>query len=121
MPYSKELEDRLNRMLDTRHPDSREHLTVKYMFGGLAYLYKGKMSVGVVGHSLMVRVPAKAMEEALLCRGARPMDFTGRVMKEFVFVDPEGFRDDAEMEQWIEWGLEHARLKSAPAKRIAGK
>ncbi|MDC6353788.1 MULTISPECIES: TfoX/Sxy family protein [unclassified Robiginitalea] len=121
MPYSKELEDRLNRMLEARHPEASKHLTVKYMFGGLAYLYKGKMSVGVVGHSLMARVPANAMEQALLRRGARPMDFTGRVMKEFVFVDPEGFRDDSEMEQWIEWGLEHARQKSAPPKRIAGK
>lgn len=120
MAYSKDLEDRLNRMLTECYDSESGELTVKYMFGGLAYLYRGKMSVGIVGDGLMARVPAKSMPEALLRRGARPMDFTGRQMKEFVFVDPEGFSRDEDMRQWIDWGLEHARAKSASGKSAAG-
>ncbi|MBC2840296.1 TfoX/Sxy family protein [Robiginitalea sp. SC105] len=113
------MENRLNRLLMQRGEAVQEELTVKYMFGGLAYMYRGKMSVGIVGESLMARVPATHMTEALLREGARPMDFTGRTMKEFVFVDPEGFREDTDMNQWIDWGLEHARSKSASAKPLS--
>lgn len=109
MAHSKELEDRINRLLLKRPATVIDQMEVKKMFGGLAYLFGGKMSVGIIGDSLVARVPAAYMEDALLHRGVRPMDFTGKVMKEFVMVDPEGFQTDPEMEQWLDWGLQHAR------------
>jgi len=116
MPHSTEIEQRLNHLFLQRPAGVRDQLEVKKMFGGLAYLYRGKMSVGILGESLIARIPAASMDEALQRAGARPMDFTGRVMKEFVFVEPEGFRTDAELAQWIDWGLEHARQALAPEK-----
>lgn len=109
MAHSTELENRINHHFLSRHAPDRERMEVKKMFGGLAYLYGGKMSVGIIGDALVARIPAVCIDEALLRPGARPMDFTGKVMKEFVMVDPEGYRTDAELEQWIDWGLEHAR------------
>jgi len=116
MPHSTEIEQRINHLFLQRPSEVRERMEVRRMFGGLAYLFHGKMSVGIVGESIIARIPATEMDEALQRSGARPMDFTGRVMKEFVFVDPEGFRTDAELTHWIDWGLAHARQALAPKK-----
>lgn len=116
MPHSSEIEQRVNHLFLQRPAGVREHLEVRKMFGGLAYLYGGKMTVGIIGESLIARIPAASMDEALQRRGARPMDFTGRVMKEFVFVDPEGFHTDEELSHWIDWGLAHASQAMAPKK-----
>ncbi|WP_143542347.1 TfoX/Sxy family protein [Robiginitalea sediminis] len=111
MAYDTSLEMRINTLLTRRGDDAYKHMELKKMFGGLAYLYKGKMSIGIIADELMARVPASAMEEALERYGARPMDFTGRTMKEFVQVAPEGLRTEADLTTWIEWGLAHARAK----------
>ncbi len=117
MPYDENLQKRIDQRLADRPDGAANEMTSKKMFGGLAYLYKGKMSVGIVGDALMARVPPEHMEEALSRPGARPMDFTGRVMKEFVFVDPEGFERREDMDTWIEWGLQHARTQLARTHR----
>lgn len=117
MPYSTELEARLNSLLYERQDEVHKEIELKKMFGGLAYLLRGKMSVGIMGENLMVRIPAGNMEEALEKQGAHPMEFTGRPMKEFVMVEPEGYKDTSAMNQWIEWGLEHARGKLAEMER----
>lgn len=121
MPYSEALENRLNQLLLERGSAIHENMELKKMFGGLAYMYCGKMSIGIVGEALMVRIPGPLMEQALLLPGARPMEFTGRPMKEFVFVDPEGYRDIAAINQWIDWGLEHARSKAEALKSKASR
>jgi hypothetical protein len=53
-------------------------------------------------------------EEALSRRGARPMDFTGKIMKGFVFVDPNGFKSEKQLHEWVDMGLEF--VKTAPKK-----
>lgn len=106
------MENRINEILLARPDGAHHHMTCKKMFGGLAYLYKGKMSVGIMGPELMARVPTALMDTALEQPGARPMDFTGRVMREFIQVSPEGFAKDADLERWLDWGLAHARQKS---------
>jgi len=116
MPHNPEIEQRLNHLFLQQPEQVRDHTAVRKMFGGLAYLLQGKMTVGIVGDSLVARIPADFMDAALQRPGARPMDFTGRVMKEFVFVDPEGFRTDAELQQWLDWGLAHARQVLAHKK-----
>jgi len=54
---------------------------------------------------LMVRVGPDVYEEALQMKGARNMDFTGKPMKGFVFVGPEGFDTDSDLEKWLEMAL----------------
>ena len=77
----------------------------KKMFGGIAFMVNGHMSCGVVGDTLMVRVGPEQYESALQRPHAREMDFTGKPLKGFVFVDPEGFEDDAELGKWVELSL----------------
>ncbi|MEO9510690.1 MAG: TfoX/Sxy family protein [Flavobacteriaceae bacterium] len=88
-----------------------EEFTEKKMFGGVAFLYKGKMTVGPVKNDLMVRVVDTKMDAILRQEHIRPMDFTGKPMKEFIFVSPEGFKTEEQLQNWIELGLEHAKSK----------
>ena len=86
----------------------------KKMFGGLAFMVQGNMSVGVSGEDLMVRVGPDAYAEALARPHAREMDFTGKPLRGFVYVDPEGFESDVDLEGWVERGVSFAQ--SLPAK-----
>lgn len=81
----------------------------KKMFGGIAFMVQGNMSVGVVGEELMVRVGPEGHEEALSQPHTRPMDFTGRPMKGFIYVEPEGIESDGDLQAWIDQGARHAR------------
>jgi TfoX/Sxy family transcriptional regulator of competence genes len=88
-----------------------EIFTEKKMFGGICFLYEGKMTVGIVKEDLMVRVKSEKMEENLAKNFVRPMDFTKKPMKEFIYVSAEGFVTEHQLLQWIELGLEHAKHK----------
>ncbi len=109
MPYNETLEAQLGEVWLREFPDAHADVEVKKMFGGLAYLYRGKMTVGIVGEDLMVRIPAGTMQQVLEEPYVRPMDFTGRPMKEFVFVEAAGFAGSDGLARWIGLGLEHAR------------
>ncbi|MEZ4265969.1 MAG: TfoX/Sxy family protein [Myxococcota bacterium] len=91
----------------------------KRMFGGLAFMVAGHMTVGVVGEQMMVRVGAERHAQALARPHARPMDFTGRKMTGFVYVAPEGFASDEALESWVRLALEHTR--SLPPKAPAAR
>jgi len=71
------------------------------MFGGLCFTVHGNMAVGVTGDDMMVRLAPDEAAGALAQPGVRPMDFTGKPMKGYVFVAPEGFESDAALESWI--------------------
>jgi len=93
----------------------REHLLEysndideKKMFGGISFLYKGKMSVGVIEDDMVVRVIATKMESELEKHNVRPMDFTKKPMKEFVYVEIEDLKN---ISYWINLGIEHAKSK----------
>ncbi|WP_430969143.1 TfoX/Sxy family protein [Spongiimicrobium sp. 2-473A-2-J] len=88
-----------------------ENFTEKKMFGGLSFLYQGKMTVGVVKEELAVRVVAEKMDAVLKMDAVRPMDFTKRPMKEFIYVATNGFDSEEQLHHWIELGLEHAKSK----------
>src|SRR5207247_5007172 len=78
----------------------------RQMFGGLAFMVNGHMCCGIVGEELVVRVGAAAHKQALSRPHARAMDFTGRPMKGFVYVEPSGYRTAASLRTWIRFGLE---------------
>lgn len=59
---------------------------------------------------LMVRVGKLPYQELLQKEGSRPMDFTGSVMRGFLFIDPEGFDKDDDLDFWIEKALEFNKL-----------
>jgi len=92
----------------------RAGVTEKQMFGGIAFLLHGHMFVGVSGSALMARVGPARHADALAAPHARQMDFTGRPMKGYVFVDPPGLASDADLARWI--GVSIGFVESLPAK-----
>ncbi len=107
MPYSEFLADRVRRQLS-----SGNHILEKKMMGGLIFMVNEKMCVGVdtdrqTGDDrLMVRVGKAACEDLLERPGCREMDFTGKPMKGFLFIYPEGFDTDADLDFWVKKALE---------------
>ncbi len=83
-------------------------------FGGLSFLLNGNMCCGVLNDELVVRVGPDAYDDAIGRAHARPMDFTGRPMRGWVYVAPDGFNDDADLDGWVALGVEFA--SSLPAK-----
>ena len=103
MPYDEALAERvLDLLLD------QQGLTERRMFGGLALMLHGNLSVGVTGDELMVRVGADAYEQALAHPRAREMDFTGRPMRGWVFVESAGLAADDDLEAWVRRGVDFA-------------
>jgi TfoX/Sxy family transcriptional regulator of competence genes len=86
----------------------------KKMFGGLAFLVQGNMSVGVHGAELVVRVEPAEGAELLREPGVRAFDITGRPMKGWLLVSADVLRDPAALRAWVERGVSYAR--SLPAK-----
>jgi TfoX/Sxy family transcriptional regulator of competence genes len=108
MPYNEDLE----RMLDNALGDLP--LVKKKMFGGVAYLEKGHMFIGIVRDKLMVRVGkekyGKYLTEADVC----PMDFTGKPMPGYIYVDNILSKTADELQRWIAAG--RAFIHTLPAK-----
>lgn len=101
MAYDEDLARRLRKSFD-----DVDDVVEKQMFGGLAFLVAGHMSCGVVGETLMVRVGPEVYASALAEPHAREMDFTGRSLRGFVYVDPEGLCTDAELGVWVRRSLD---------------
>ncbi|MEN3308170.1 MAG: hypothetical protein V7603_4372 [Micromonosporaceae bacterium] len=76
-------------------------VTEKKMFGGLAFLTYGNMTVGVHGDDLIVRLDPAGTDAALARAGVRPFDVTGRPMRGWILVAGEVL-DDSELDRWIE-------------------
>jgi TfoX/Sxy family transcriptional regulator of competence genes len=111
----------------TRELIAQTHKTVeeKAMFGGLCFMVNDKMCVGVEKERLMVRLDPDRYEEVMEKEGCKPMDFTGRVMKGFVFVDADAISTKKKLEYWIKLALEYNKIakisKKKPAKKAARK
>ncbi len=80
---------------------SRKGVLEKKMFGGLAFLLRGNVCVGVWKDSLIARVGPDEGEEALREPHARPFDITGRPMSGWVMVGPRGVVEDDELADWV--------------------
>lgn len=107
MAYNEFLVDRVRQRLH-----SAGKVIEKNMMGGLIFMVNDKMCVGVDKEKhthkdrLMVRVGKLPYEELLNKKGSRVMDFTGQVMRGFLFIDPDGFDSEEDLDFWIEKALE---------------
>ena len=123
MAYDEQLAERIRRGFKK----ARVRFEEKRMMGGFCFMVDGTMCVGVEKSRLMARIDPAAYESALRKKGCVPMDFTGRPMRGFVFVDPEGLTTNARLEAWLNLALEFnpkaksSKAKSATASRKAGK
>lgn len=83
----------------------RTDLSERRMFGGIAFMVADHMAVGIVGDVLMVRVGPQRYAQALQQPFVRPMDFTGKPLTGYVYVDPPGVAEDAALAAWVGAGV----------------
>lgn len=108
MAYDEYLGERIRSVLERKQTNFSE----KKMMGGLIFMVDDKMFCGIhyskkkETHLLMARIGEKLSVEAINREGCHPMDFTGRPMKGFVFVTPDGFDRDEDLEYWLQLCLE---------------
>jgi TfoX/Sxy family transcriptional regulator of competence genes len=114
--YDEKLADRIRRALGPR-----DDIEERKMFGGIAFLRDGRMFCGIAKDDLMVRVGPAGYEAALERPHVRPMDFTGRPMKGYVFVAPEGRRTDAALRAWVELSASFVGTLPARAPKRRGQ
>lgn len=92
------------------------------MMGGLCFMVDGKMCLGVESERLMVRLDPAVYEAALQRPGCRPMDFTGRPMRGFVWVTREAVSTDQGLHEWAALALEfNPRAKSSKSSKAIRK
>ena len=109
MPYDEKLAQKVRRQFKRT-----KGITEKKMFGGICFMVNGNMACGVERNNLVIRVGPDNYEEALKKPHARPMDFTGRPLRGFVYVSPEGYKTPINLKKWIEFGINF--VQSLPAK-----
>jgi hypothetical protein len=102
MTFDERLAQRVRTSLNNHEVDFEE----KKMMGGLCFMVNGKMCVGIEKDRLMARIDPTVYEEALARKGCVPMDFTGRPMRGFVFVNPEGTKSSRDLRSWLTLALE---------------
>ena len=111
MAYDEDLANRIRELI-AGAPD----VTEKKMFGGLAFLIGGNMSVAASGQGgLLVRVDPEDTDAFLAKPHARPFEMRGREMQGWLRVDAKGLRTKRQLEPWVRRGVSYAR--SLPAKR----
>ena len=115
MAYNEKLAERVRELLIGHAPfDERK------MFGGLAFMVNDKMCIGILQNKLMARINPYFYEMALQKKGCKEMDFTGRPMKGFVFISPEGTSTKRDLQYWIGLALEfnkQAKISKSRKKR----
>lgn len=110
MAYNLELAERIRDRLR-----GTPALEEKKMFGGVGFLIRGNMAVGVHRESLLVRVDPAQNDEFLSWPHTRPFDMTGRPMQGWLLVDAAGWQHDDTLAEWIREGVEYAL--TLPAKK----
>jgi hypothetical protein len=100
MAFDDTLADRIRECLNRR-----KGIEERTLFGCACFMLDGNVLVGVWKDSLIARVGPQEYEEALLEPHVRVFDITGRPMKGWVQVEPEGVEDDDQLNVWIERAL----------------
>lgn len=113
MAYNEKLADRTREIIFLSHKNVEE----KKMFGGLCFMVNGKMCVGVEQERLMVRLDPERYDEAMEKEGCKPMDFTGKIMKGYAFVDIDSLNTKKKLEYWVKLALEFNKKAKASKKK----
>ena len=112
MAYNEKIANRIRERLS-----DLPNLEEKEMMGGIAFMYNDKMCVGVVKDDMMCRIDPDKYEDALKKPGCRPMDFTGRPMKGWIFIDEHGMKNKKDLDYWIGLALEFNKKAKKSKKK----
>lgn len=115
MAYNEKLADRVREII----VQTQENIEEKRMFGGLCFMVNEKMCIAVEKERLMIRLDPAKYEEVMENEGCNPMDFTGKIMKGFVFVDQEAVATNKKLEYWVNLALEYNKIAKSSKKRIS--
>lgn len=113
MPFNEKLADRTREIIAQSYKKVEE----KKMFGGLCFMVNDKMCVGVESERMMLRIDPEKCEALLELEGCKPMDFTGRVMKGYLFVDAAVLNTKKKLEFWVNLALEYNAVAKASKKK----
>lgn len=109
MAYDQNLANRVKAILK-----GRRSVTEQKMFGGLCFMVNGNMACGVEKNKLVVRVGPDDYEKLLKQKNVREMDFTGKPLKGFIYIQSKGLRRADYLKKWVDRGIQFA--KSLPKK-----
>jgi TfoX/Sxy family transcriptional regulator of competence genes len=109
MAFDQDLAERIREQLT--HTRGIEE---KKMFGGIGFLLNGNMLVGIWKEELIVRLRPEDGDTALREQHVRAFDVTGRPMRGWIMVAPEGLEEDHQLADWISQAL--AFVEGLPAK-----
>ncbi len=113
MAYNEKLADNVREIITATNSAAEE----KKMFGGLCFMVNGKMCVGVEAQRLMVRFDPEKNDEVMEKVGCKPMDFTGKVMKGYVFVDINVLNTKKKLAYWVNLALEYNKIAKSSKKK----
>ncbi|MBS1867801.1 MAG: TfoX/Sxy family protein [Acidobacteria bacterium] len=109
MAFDVKLAERVRKLVAGAH-----RFDEKRMFGGLAFMVNGHMCCGVLKDDLVLRVGPQEHEKLKHHPHARPMDFTGRPLRGFLYVGPAGLRSARDLRVWVQRSLQF--VDSLPPK-----
>ena len=113
MAYDEKLAQRIRLQLG-----NRRGISERKMFGGMAFMLDGKMCCGVLDSNLVARLSVDDCAAALRTPHVRPMDFTGKPLKGFLYVGAAALRSDAALRSWVEHCVTFVNtLPAKPAKK----
>ncbi|MCA9147731.1 MAG: TfoX/Sxy family protein [Planctomycetales bacterium] len=92
----------------------RKGYSEKKMFGGICFMINGNMCVGPWKGFLIVRLDINDHDSIQAEPYVKPMDITGKVMKGWAMVEPDGIQTDEALRAWVERAVDFAR--TLPAK-----
>jgi len=105
MAYDEDLAERIRDLVR-----QEAGLTEQKMFGGLAFLINGNMSVSASGQGgLLLRVDPEETDALLDEAHAQPFVMRGRARDGWLRVDRAGLESDADLERWVARGVGYAR------------
>ena len=113
MAYNEKLASRVRELISITHRITEE----KKMFGGLCFMVNHKMCVGVEQERMMVRLDPAVYDEVMEMEGCHPMDFTGRPMRGYVFVDASALTTQKKLAYWIGHALDYNTVAKISKKK----
>jgi TfoX/Sxy family transcriptional regulator of competence genes len=116
MAFNEKLADRIREAL-VDIPNVAE----KNMFGGMCFMVNDKMCIGVIKEEMMCRIDPVLEEEVLEMHGCRPMDFSGKPLKGYIFVEEEGMKNKKDFDYFIGLCLDFNTRAKASKKKTPKK
>lgn len=113
MAYDEYLEERMSRIISAK----KVGFEARKMMGGLCYMVDGKMLCGIVGNQMMARINPEIYQESLKLEGVKEMDFTGRAMKGYVYLNPDTIDREDDLEHWLNLCLAFNPLAKSSKKK----